>query len=148
MKLYIAVINDKYELPVYIALTPGELAERFGMTTNLLRNYMCLGKVKNCGSEGKLKFLRVEIDDDELLKEQLKEKKTRRKEYTKERVDPRCKETIVFNTRTEEIRVFPSCKDAEEFLGMTTKYITTRMWKLKTNEFRYKDYIVKVGDKT
>lgn len=147
MKLYIAVTNDKFELPVYIALTPGELAERYGMSVNHLRNYISLGKVKACGVEGKLKFIRVEIDDDELLKEQMNDKKNRRKDYTRERVDPRCRETIVFNTRTEEIRVFPSCRDAEKFLGTTPKYITTRMWKLKANEFRYKDYIIKVGDK-
>ena len=51
-----AVTSDQYELPVYIADTPMELAKIMGLTTTAVRGYVCREQ-RRYG----LKFIKVEV---------------------------------------------------------------------------------------
>lgn len=54
MKLYLKTTNDQYELPLFVADNPKELAEMVGTTTNSVKSaisHKCAG------------WHRVEIDD-------------------------------------------------------------------------------------
>ena len=121
MKLYMSVTKDKLELPVYVALTLTELAEHYGMKVNTLKNYMSLGTGRMCGRDGRLKFIIVDMgDDNELLEEQKQAKRAVRK--TREMKNPRAITTTVFNAVTSETLVFTCQRDAEICLGMSKKY--------------------------
>lgn len=145
MKLYMSVTDDLLELPAYVALTSRELAEHYGMKLNTLKNYISLGTGRMCGRDGRLKFIIVDMgDDNELLEEQKQAKRAVRK--AREIKNPRAITTTVFNAVTSETLVFTCQRDAEIYLGMSKKYIAVKINRLKKNEFRYKHYIVKVGN--
>lgn len=144
MKLYMSVTKDKLELPVYVALTLTELAEHYDITVENLLVYISKGDGRHCGRDGYVKFVRVDIgDDNELLEEQKEAKRAVRKPRTH---SPNGKRVIIIDTLTGEKYIFPSGAKAGEFIGVNKWCINQRVSKLKKNEFRYKHYIVKVGN--
>ena len=68
MKLYLAVTHDKYELPLYVADTPMEMAEWMGTTyANVLS---CCSRNENSGiaksnRPGEIRLRRVIIEEDD-----------------------------------------------------------------------------------
>lgn len=57
MKIYMAVTNDKHELPVAVCDSAKELADRYGMRQENVFNYISRGSVRK--KDG-VKFVRVE----------------------------------------------------------------------------------------
>lgn len=62
-KVYMKITNDKYELPIAIADTVGELAKMCGVTTNNI--YSAISHRKS--GERNTSFVRVEFDEEEEL---------------------------------------------------------------------------------
>ncbi len=62
MKLYMAVSADKYELPVVVADSLSELGSKFGISAKDVDNRIWTGAVSR---KDKVRFLRVEVSDDE-----------------------------------------------------------------------------------
>lgn len=61
MKLYMAITNDKYELPLYVDNVGARLAEVMGITyKNMLKDIRDGGYSRKCNC----KFIRIEVDDD------------------------------------------------------------------------------------
>ena len=64
MKLYMAMTNDKYELPVAVAEKKSELARMMGRELSVVVNSLRRSKtVKN--PTGKYKWAEVEVEDDD-----------------------------------------------------------------------------------
>lgn len=64
MKLYMAITNDKYELPVAVAERKSELARMMGRELSVVVNSLRRSKtVKN--PTGKYKWAEVEVEDDD-----------------------------------------------------------------------------------
>lgn len=62
MKVYVMVTNDRYELPVYVADSPAEMAEATGCNPKTV--YQMVSRY-NAGTIKKSRFISVEIEDDE-----------------------------------------------------------------------------------
>ena len=64
MKLYMAMTNDKYELPVAVAEKKSELARMMGRELSVVVNSLRRSKtVKN--PTGKYKWAEVEVEDED-----------------------------------------------------------------------------------
>ena len=64
MKLYMAITNDKYELPVAVAERKSELARMMGRELSVVVNSLRRSKtVKN--PTGKYKWAEVEVEDED-----------------------------------------------------------------------------------
>lgn len=70
--LYMAVTNDKFELPVYIADSSRELAKVVGIATSTVLTYICRNRnmeryreKDNCNrlSKTKYRFVKIELPD-------------------------------------------------------------------------------------
>ena len=62
MTVYMEVTRDKYELPVVVAMTPQELAEKAGVKINLI--YQSVSRIQRGHRKGG-RFVKVVIEDDE-----------------------------------------------------------------------------------
>lgn len=60
MKLYIAVTNDKYELPIMVAENVRELSEAFGISYHDIH---CLISRDIPAKKKNVKFIRLEIEE-------------------------------------------------------------------------------------
>lgn len=60
MRLYLLVSKDKYELPLFVADSPKELAEKVGLRAENIRS--CIYHAKARG--GKSRYRVVEVEDD------------------------------------------------------------------------------------
>lgn len=61
--MYMAVTTDKYELPIAIGDTAGELGKIVGVSPNTIHSSIS----KNLsGKTRKMRFVKVKIDDEEL----------------------------------------------------------------------------------
>ena len=63
-KIYMAVTADEYELPVFIARHPDELATAYGMNVKNVWSYITRGNVKRGDN---VRFIRVEDGKDEAI---------------------------------------------------------------------------------
>lgn len=61
MKLYMKVTSDEYELPLYVASSPTELAEKVGTTRMTILSAISHAKKRG----GRCKYVRVVINDEE-----------------------------------------------------------------------------------
>lgn len=62
MTVYMEVTRDKYELPVVVAMSPQELAEKAGVKINLI--YQSVSRIQRGHRYGG-RFIKVVIEDDE-----------------------------------------------------------------------------------
>ena len=62
MKLYMAVTPDRYELPLCVQDSPGELAEALGITINAVRSACAPGKASKSGTKRGYRIVRVEVN--------------------------------------------------------------------------------------
>lgn len=62
MTVYMEVTRDKYELPVVVAMSPQELAEKAGVKINLI--YQSISRIQR-GHRNGGRFVKVVIEDDE-----------------------------------------------------------------------------------
>lgn len=60
MRVYVMVTNDRYELPVYVADSPAEMAEATGCNPKTV--YQMVSRY-NAGTIKKSRFISVEIED-------------------------------------------------------------------------------------
>ena len=74
--LYMAVTNDIFELPVFIADSGKELAKATGVAANTILTYICRGKtmkhINEINASGKitktkLRYIKVEIPEDDTI---------------------------------------------------------------------------------
>ena len=63
MKLYMAVTPDRYELPLCIQDSPGELAEALGITINAVRSACAPGKASKSGRNRGYRIIRIEVNE-------------------------------------------------------------------------------------
>lgn len=61
MNIWLAVTDDKYELPVMIADSSRELAQRLGINVNIIMKARAQGRASQ---KYKLRFEKVSMDDD------------------------------------------------------------------------------------
>lgn len=59
MNLYMATTADKYELPLYVCDSAGELAEKFNTSKRAVQTAIC---VNSSGSRRGIKFAKVEVE--------------------------------------------------------------------------------------
>ncbi|MET3616745.1 hypothetical protein ABID14_000365 [Peptoniphilus olsenii] len=64
--VYLAVTPDKYQLPLYVADSVGEMAERFNTTVSSVSTSISKNK---SGNRKGVKFIRIEIKVDEVTDE-------------------------------------------------------------------------------
>lgn len=62
MKIYMAVTNDKYELPIMVCNTYQDLARRIGVNKNSLLSEISKG---NRNVKNNCKFVKVIVEEDE-----------------------------------------------------------------------------------
>ncbi len=60
-KIYMAVTADKYELPVFVARHPEELAAIYGINVKSVWSYITKGNVRRGDN---VKFIRVEQEEE------------------------------------------------------------------------------------
>lgn len=60
MKLYLSVTSDKYELPLYVAKSPRELAEVYGIKESSVLERIAR---KETGEKKGYKFLRIDVGE-------------------------------------------------------------------------------------
>lgn len=69
MKVYMGVTPDKYELPIAMFDSPRELAIRFGVSQNCVNSEISRnkngGRYRNDGRRRGVRFIRIEIEDEE-----------------------------------------------------------------------------------
>lgn len=63
MKLYLAVTPDRYELPLCVQDSPGELAEALGITINAVRTACAPGKASKSGTRRGYRIVRIEVKE-------------------------------------------------------------------------------------
>ena len=63
MKLYMAVTPDRFELPLCVQDSPGELAEALGITINAVRTACAPGKASKSGKKRGYRIVRVEVKE-------------------------------------------------------------------------------------
>ena len=63
MKLYLAVTPDRYELPLCVEDSPGELAEALGITINAVRTACAPGKASKSGTRRGYRIVRIEVKE-------------------------------------------------------------------------------------
>ena len=63
MKLYMAVTPDRYELPLCVQDSPGELAEALGITINAVRTACAPGKAAKSGARRGYRIIRVDVNE-------------------------------------------------------------------------------------
>lgn len=63
MILYVACIPDEYELPVYVASNPGDMARHIGKSTAYV--YKAIVKHQKKNPKNGLKLIKVVCDDDD-----------------------------------------------------------------------------------
>lgn len=59
-KIYMAVTADEYELPVFVARHPDELATAYDMNVKNVWSYITRGNVKKVKKGDDVRFIRVE----------------------------------------------------------------------------------------
>lgn len=63
MKVYLVVVNDKYELPVYEGVSMGDVARRFSLTTSNISR-ACSEKRPIC--HGKYRIVVMECEEERI----------------------------------------------------------------------------------
>lgn len=65
MTIYMAITSDRFELPLYVSESSGDLARKMGVTTNMIYTEINRKHLrKNQGTKRGFTFTKVVVEDD------------------------------------------------------------------------------------